>query len=326
MKEVIVVKNLRKVFKTKLKDPGLKGTLKSFFKPHYKEISAVNNISFTVKEGELIAFIGPNGAGKSTTLKMLSGILFSDSGSIRVLGINPTEERKKLAYKIGTVFGQKPQLWFHLPPIDSFQLFAKIYDLDQKEYEKRFADLVKRFELEEIMHQPVRKLSLGQRMRCEFALALLHNPKVLFLDEPTIGMDIIVKKSVRELIKKINEEEKITIILTSHDMDDVETLCKRAIIINHGTLVYDGSIEKLKSAYIHKKLIEVVSESALVLPKKEGIVVLKKTKFSASLEIDLRKNDLKETINLLLNKNAIIDITIEEPPVEEIIERIYRGD
>ncbi len=326
MKEVIVVKNLRKIFKTKLKEPGLKGTLKSFFKPHYKEISAVNNITFTVKEGELIAFIGPNGAGKSTTLKILSGILFPDSGIIRVLGINPTEERKKLAYKIGTVFGQKPQLWFHLPPIDSFQLFAKIYDLEQREYEKRLADLVKRFELEEIMHQPVRKLSLGQRMRCEFALALLHNPKVLFLDEPTIGMDIIIKKSVRELIKKINEEEKITIVLTSHDMDDVETLCKRAIIINHGSLVYDGSIEKLKSAYIHKKLIEIVSESSLILPKKEGITVLKKAKFSASLEIDLRKNDLKETINLLLKKNAIIDITIEEPPVEEIIERIYRGD
>ena len=202
---IISVKNLSKSFRLKIPSKGLKNNIHSFFFPKFSSINAVNNISFEIKKGELVGFIGPNGAGKSTTLKMLSGILFPDSGEITVSGLSPQKDRKKLAYKIGTIFGQKPQLWFHLPAIDTFELFSKIYEIDEKEYKKRVNYLIKKFEISDVVQQPVRKLSLGQRMRCEFVLALLHNPEVLFLDEPTIGLDITIKKTIRALIKKINQ-------------------------------------------------------------------------------------------------------------------------
>src|SRR3989344_5168695 len=197
MNQVIHVKNLRKEFKIKHKEPGFLGSLKSIVHPKTKTLVAVDNISFNVKEGEIIAFIGPNGAGKSTTIKILTGILHPTSGNAKVLGLVPWKDRIKLAYKIGSVFGQKPQLLYHLPAIDTFNLFSKIYELDSDTYKKRLDKLVKLFEVEDIIHQPVRKLSLGQRMRCEILASLLHNPQVIFLDEPTIGLDIVVKKKMR---------------------------------------------------------------------------------------------------------------------------------
>jgi ABC-2 type transport system ATP-binding protein len=320
----IVIKNLNKSFKTKQKDTGFKGFFKSIIRPKYKEIHAVNNISFNVKEGELVAFIGPNGAGKSTTLKILSGILYPDSGEISVLEMNPQKDRKKLAYHIGTVFGQKPQLWFHLPAKESFDLFSKIYEIPEKEYNERVASLIKRFEIEEIVNQPVRKLSLGQRMRCEIVLALIHKPKILFLDEPTIGLDIIAKKSIRELIKEINEKEKVTILLTSHDMDDVEKICKRAVIINKGVIVYDGKINDLKNNYVKKKTIKALSESKIKFYKQKYVKILKKSEYGIKIEVSTAKASLKDVINKLLKNNQIIDLTIEEPDIEEIIEAVYR--
>jgi len=324
MEYIIEIKNLVKVFKSKMKGEGLKGSISSLFNPKYKKTRAVDNISFNVKEGELVAFIGPNGAGKSTTLKMLSGILYPDGGSCIVNGFSPQKNRKKLAYDIGTVFGQKPQLWFHLPAIDSFNLFSRIYDLDQKEYKKRLKYLVGRFEIEEIINQPVRKLSLGQRMRCEFVLSLLHNPKVLFLDEPTIGLDVVVKKNIRELIKKINKEEKVTVLLTSHDMGDVESICKRAIIINHGKIIYDGKISDIKKKYMTKKIVKMVSDTPVKVIKEKGVEVLKKTKFSMNVEVDTTITTMKKVMDKLAKENDINDLTIEEEPIEEIIETIFK--
>ena len=244
---VIIAKDLVKTFSVKTKEKGLKGSIKSIFKPHYKTIEAVKGIDFEVNEGEMIAFIGPNGAGKSTTIKMLTGILYPTSGSIEVLGLDPTKKRKDLAYEIGTVFGQKEQLWLHLTPYDNFRFFGAIYDIEDDEVESRIQELNNMFELQDFIDTPVRNLSLGQRIRCEIAASLIHKPKVLFLDEPTIGLDPVVKGNVRELIKKMNKEYNMTIFLTSHDVSDIERLCKRVIIINNGQIVFDDSICKLKS-------------------------------------------------------------------------------
>ena len=232
--KVIEVKNLNKNFKVKIKEKGLKGSLKSIIKPKYKTIQAVNNISFDIEEGEMIAFIGPNGAGKSTTIKMLTGILFKDEGEIKVLDLDPSKDRKKLAYKIGTVFGQKEQLWMHLTPYDNFKFFSAIYDIPEKEAEDRITELTNLFEMESFINTPVRNLSLGQRIRSEIVASLIHKPKILFLDEPTIGLDPVVKENIRKLIKKMNKEYNTTIFLTSHDVLDIEKLCKRVIIVNNG--------------------------------------------------------------------------------------------
>ena len=232
---IINVSNLTKDFKL-YKSKG-------FFKRELSTVRAVSNINFNVEEGEILAFIGPNGAGKSTTIKMLTGILMPTAGKIDVLGLDPQKDRKKLAYNIGTVFGQKSQLWFHLPPMDSFQLLGSIYDIPSKELNLRIDYLSEIMEIKDLMDTPVRKLSLGQRIKCEIAASLLHQPKVIFLDEPTIGLDVIAKKNLRSLIKRINEEEKTTIFLTSHDMGDIEKLCKRMIIINCGTILLDDNVK-----------------------------------------------------------------------------------
>ena len=251
---VIAVKDLCKTFKVKEKEKGFIGSMKSIVKPHYKEVDAVKDISFSVDEGEMIAFIGPNGAGKSTTIKMLTGILYPDKGSIEVLGIDPTKARKKLAYEIGTVFGQKEQLWMHLTAYDNFKFFGAIYDISEKETEERINELSKLFDLDEFINTPVRNLSLGQRIRCEIVASLIHKPKILFLDEPTIGLDPVVKENIRNLIKKMNKECNTTIFLTSHDISDIEKLCERVIIIKNGSIVMDDSMNNLD-----KSLEEVIS-------------------------------------------------------------------
>lgn len=244
--KIIEVKNLNKKFKIKEKEKGLKGSLKSMVKPKYKTINAVNNISFEVEKGEILAFIGPNGAGKSTTIKMLTGILYPTDGEIKVLGLEPSKKRKQLSYKIGTVFGQKEQLWTHLTPYDNFKFFGAIYDIEDKEIEERIKELSTTFELENFINTPVRNLSLGQRIRCEIVAALIHKPEILFLDEPTIGLDPVVKENIRKLIKKMNKELGTTIFLTSHDIGDIEKLCKRVVIINNGKIIMDDSMANLK--------------------------------------------------------------------------------
>jgi len=272
----------------------------------------------------LLAFIGPNGAGKSTTIKMLTGILFPTSGSAKVLGLIPWEKRKELSFKIGSVFGQKPQLWYHLPAIDTFNLFSKIYELDKEEYEERLNYLVKVFEIKDILNTPVRKLSLGQRMRCEVVASLLHKPKIIFLDEPTIGLDIVAKQNMRELIKKLNEKEKVTIFLTSHDTQDIEHLCKRIIIVNHGRIIYDGSISDLNKKFLRNKVISIKFEEPIKKFEMEGVNILKLNKYNIDLELDITKKPIQELIDFIIKKYKVVDINISDPPIEEIISLIYK--
>ena len=319
---VIEVKGLKKSFKVKLKEKGFKGTIKSMVKPKYKTIKAVNNLSFSVEKGEMIAFIGPNGAGKSTTIKMLTGILHNESGNINVMGLDPKKDRKKLAYEIGCVFGQKEQLWTHLTPYDNFKFFGAIYDLDDRIVEKRINELKELFELEEFIDTPVRNLSLGQRIRCEIVASLIHEPKILFLDEPTIGLDPVVKENIRRLIKRMNKEYKTTIFLTSHDVSDIEKLCKRVIIVNHGKIVLDDSMENLKYHYLNKKIIDAKMKEPVNLDDEDGICILKDKGYNLKIEVDTNKKSVSDALKLL-NPDNIIDINISNVPLEEIISNIY---
>lgn len=321
--EAIKVTNLSKKFRVKVKEKGLKGSIKSIFHPRYKEITAVDHISFSVQKGEILAFIGPNGAGKSTTIKMLTGILYPNDGEVSVLGISPTDHRKKLAYKIGTVFGQKEQLWTHLTPYDNFKFFGAIYDLPDRKIEERIENLKSIFELEEIINTPVRNLSLGQRIRCEIAASLIHEPEVLFLDEPTIGLDPVVKENIRSLIKKMNKEFQTTVFLTSHDVGDIEKLCKRIIIVNHGKIVMDDSMENLKYHYLSKKLVEVKLKEPMDLTGEDGITIVKSKGSNLKLEVDITKKSISDAMKLI-DADQIIDINISNVPLENIITEIYK--
>lgn len=322
--KAIEVKNLSKDFRVKMKAKGLKGSLKAVFKSDIKVIKAVDNISFDVEEGEILAFIGPNGAGKSTTIKMLTGILFPDKKeSISVLGFDPSKDRKKLAYNIGTVFGQKEQLWTHLTPYDNFRFFGAIYDIKEKEIEARINELSETFELEEFISTPVRNLSLGQRIRCEIVASLIHKPRILFLDEPTIGLDPVVKDNIRSLIKKMNKELKTTIFLTSHDVGDIEKLCKRIIIINQGRIVLDDSMEHLKYHYLNKKIVEIKLMQEKALPDMDGITILKSKGCNAKLEVDTTIIKINDAIKCI-DADNIEDINISNVPLESIITEIYK--
>ena len=320
---VITVKNLSKDFKVKIKEKGLKGSLKSLIKPKYKIIKAVKNISFEVEKGEMIAFIGPNGAGKSTSIKMMTGILFPDKGNIDILGLNPVKNRKKLAYEIGCVFGQKEQLWTHLTPYDNFKFFGAIYDIPSSIVEKKIAELKELFELDDFINTPVRNLSLGQRIRCEIVASLIHEPKVLFLDEPTIGLDPVVKENLRVLIKRMNKEYKTTVVLTSHDVSDIEKLCKRVIIVNKGQIVLDDSMENLKYHYLNKKIVEAKMKEQVNLDDEDGITILKDKGYNLKIEVDTTKRSVSDALKLL-NPNNIIDINISNVPLEDIISNIYK--
>lgn len=323
--KIIEVKNLNKKFKIKEKEKGLKGSLKSIIKPKYKTVNAVNDISFSVEQGEILAFIGPNGAGKSTTIKMLTGILYPTDGEIKVMELEPSKKRKQLSYKIGTVFGQKEQLWTHLTPYDNFKFFGAIYDLEDKEIEERIQELTKTFELEKFINTPVRNLSLGQRIRCEIVAALIHKPEILFLDEPTIGLDPVVKENIRKLIKKMNKELGTTIFLTSHDVGDIEKLCKRVIIINNGKIIMDDSMTNLKYHYLNKKIIELKMKEKVNLKDEEGIKILKDKGYNLKIELDGEKKTVTDIIKML-DADNIVDINISSIPLEDIITEIYKGE
>ena len=310
----------------KNEEKGLKGSLKSLVKPKYKIIKAVKDISFEVEKGEMIAFIGPNGAGKSTSIKMMTGILFPDKGSIDILGLDPSKDRKKLAYEIGCVFGQKEQLWTHLTPYDNFKFFGAIYDIPNSIVEKKIKELNELFELDEFINTPVRNLSLGQRIRCEIVASLIHEPKVLFLDEPTIGLDPVVKENIRSLIKRMNKEYKTTVVLTSHDVGDIEKLCKRVIIVNKGQIVLDDTMENLKYHYLNKKIVEAKMNKEVNLDDEEGITILKDKGYNLKIEVDTKKKSVSDAIKLL-NPDNIVDINITNIPLEDIISDIYKdGD
>ncbi len=289
-------------------------------------MKAVRNIDFSVEKGEMVAFIGPNGAGKSTTIKMMTGILYPTKGSINVLGFDPTKNRRKLAYEIGTVFGQKEQLWTHLTPYDNFKFFGAIYDIPDYAVEKKIEELKELFELGDFINIPVRNLSLGQRIRCEIVASLIHEPKILFLDEPTIGLDPVVKENIRSLIKRMNKEYKTTVFLTSHDVGDIEKLCSRVIIINNGQVVLDDSMENLKYHYLNKKIVEAKMREKVNLEDEDGITILKDKGYNLKIEVDTEKRTVADALKLL-NPDNIIDINISNVPLEDIISSIYRkGD
>lgn len=321
----ITVKHINKTFKVPLKSGGIISTIKSFFHREYRYINAIQDISFSIKKGDIVGYIGPNGAGKSTTIKMLTGILFPDQGTVEVMGIDPKKKRKKLAYEIGTVFGQKEQLWTHLTPYDNFKFFGAIYDIDDYTVEKRIKELKDMFELDEFINTPVRNLSLGQRIRCEIVASLIHKPKILFLDEPTIGLDPVVKENIRTLIKRMNKEYHTTVFLTSHDVGDIEKLCKRIIIVNHGQIVLDDSMENLKYHYLNKKIVEAKMKEKVNLNDEDGITILKDKGYNLKIEVDTTKRSVGDAIKLL-NPNNIIDINISNIPLEDIISDIYKRD
>ena len=321
--KVIEVNNLCKDFigKKKLTKPDGK---KCLFKSEKTVKHAVDNISFSVEEGEAVAFIGPNGAGKSTTIKMLTGILYPTSGDISVLGLNPSKDRVKLSYSIGSVFGQKEQLWVHLTAYENFKFFGSIYDIKKDELESRIDHLAGIFDIKSFMDQPVKSLSLGQRMKCEMVASLLHNPKMLFFDEPTIGLDPIAKETLRKLIKKINRELGTTILFTSHDVGDIEEVCKRVIIINDGKIVLDDSMRNLKYHYLNKKLVEVNLKKNVKIEETDGIKVLKAKDTLYKIEVDMNKSTMDELLGLF-KADDLQDITISSTPLEDIIKTIYRG-
>lgn len=254
---IIHVKNISKKFKISKREAGMKNAIKSFFKREYRIINSLEDINFDIKKGEIVGYIGPNGAGKSTTIKIMCGILVPTSGECIIDGYIPWKDRKKYVKNIGVVFGQRSQLWWDVPPIDSFELLKDIYNIPQSEYEEKLKELTESLDLEEIKNIPTRQLSLGQRMRCEIAAALLHNPKILFLDEPTIGLDAVSKLSLRKCIKKINATTNLTIILTTHDMQDIEALTNRIILIGKGKILYDGTLEEIKNKYKDQLQINV---------------------------------------------------------------------
>ncbi|QLE41427.1 ATP-binding cassette domain-containing protein [Nostoc sp. C052] len=289
----------------------------------HKEIVAVDGISLNVPDGQAIAFIGPNGAGKSTTIKMLTGILQPTSGTARLLGLNPWRNRRELAYQIGVVFGQRSQLWYHLPPRDTLELLARIYNLNRQEYIKRRDQLVERFELNPFWNTPVRKLSLGQRMRAEVAASLLHAPKVLFLDEPTIGLDVIARQELRDLIREWNRDEGVTVFLTSHDAGDIEQVAQRVVVINHGRVVLDDKVSAMRRQYLGSKIISVKFHTFPAQISLPGVTQLKTGEYGLKLEVNTRITSIETVMTQILQAGSVADIAIEDPPLEEVIAHIY---
>lgn len=320
----IKVKNLNKTFKVSKRKSGLKSSIKSFFKRDYIFIEAVKDISFNINKGEIIGYIGPNGAGKSTTIKMLCGILVPDSGTIEVDGLCPWKDRVKYVSNIGVVFGQRSQLWWDIPAGDTFDLLKDIYKIDNNDYIKRKKELIDLLDLSTIIQIPVRQLSLGQRMRCEIAASLLHNPKILFLDEPTIGLDAVSKKIVRDFIKKINKEYNTTIILTTHDMNDIEALANRILMIGKGQLLFDGTLHDLKEKYGNLIKIEVTTKDIISKLKIDGLVNSKKEKFGYSFIINTNKVSISDFLKKISSNYEITDIEIDSDDIDNIIIKMYK--
>lgn len=318
----IEVKQISKTFRVAKKKSGLKEAFKSFVKRKYLNVKAVENISFTIEKGEIVGYIGPNGAGKSTTIKILSGILNPDSGECHIAGMIPWKDRVKYVKKIGVVFGQKSQLWWDIPAEDTFDLLKDMYDIPKEEYLSTKKELIEKLKLQDIINIPVRQLSLGQRMRCEIAASLLHNPEVLFLDEPTIGLDAVSKQLVRDFIKKINQEKNTTIILTTHDMSDITTLAKRIILIGKGKVLYDGSLRKLKNQYENEAYVSVKTKDKLTIRKK-GVLKKAKNKEGYELTIDTKILSISELLTILSKKIEIEDIEIEKESIDQIIVKLY---
>lgn len=319
---VISVQNLTKYYKIHQKEPGLTGSLKTLFNRQYYDAKAVDDISFQISEGELIGFIGPNGAGKTTTLKCLSGLLYPTSGKVEVLGYTPFARKHPYLKQISLVMGQKNQLWWDLPAIDSFLLNKEIYEISDSEYKKTLDELTELLDVKDILQVQVRKLSLGQRMKCELIAALIHNPKILFLDEPTIGLDVVMQQKLRDFVKEYNQRHNATILLTSHYMKDVEQLCERVIIIDHGKILYDGKLSDIVKKYVKNKTLSVVFEKPVSKDKLEKLgEVLELDETRAVISVPRDKSN--HVAGKLLETFAVVDLNIEEANIEEIIRDVF---
>lgn len=325
---MIELKNISKTFKVARRNAGFKEAAKALFNKEYEYIKALDNITFSISEGEMVGYIGPNGAGKSSTIKIMSGILNPDSGTCVINGRTPWKDRINHVKEIGVVFGQRSQLWWDVPVVDSFELLKDIYKIDEKQYKKNYSELVDLLNLESIIRTPTRQLSLGQRMRCEIAASLLHSPKILFLDEPTIGLDAVSKIAVREFIKSINQERKTTVILTTHDMQDIEALTKRLILIGKGKILLDGDLNALKKQYTKHKLITVEykgSQTNISFPNETfGLSLVERTKNRLVLAIDTDIISVSKSIAQLSELIDIVDITVSSASSEEMVVSMYK--
>ena len=320
----IIVENLVKTFRVAERSPGMWGALRGVLNRRYRTVRALDGISFSLEPGELVGYIGPNGAGKSTTVKVLAGILVPDSGRCEVLGRVPWKERIAHVRQIGVVFGQRTQLWWDLPAIESFELLRDIYRVSQADYARSRDELINLLGLEPLLDTPVRQLSLGQRMRCDLAAALLHSPSLLYLDEPTIGLDAVSKLAVRDFVRRLNRERGVTIILTTHDMDDIEALCSRVILINRGRILSDGSLAELRRGVTtERRLIVDLAEDGAQFHDPE-VTVVRQEDHRLYLSFDPDRVPAAELISRIAARHAIRDLYVENPPIEEIIARLYK--
>ncbi len=321
---MITVEGLCKTFKVAKRSAGLKAAAKSLFKREYSEIEALRDISFNIGEGEIVGYIGPNGAGKSTTIKVMSGILVPDGGICKIMGRTPWNERIAHVKNIGVVFGQRSQLWWDVPVIDSYELLKDIYKIPSQEYTRNFDMLVETLDISNIINIPVRQLSLGQRMRCEIAASLLHSPRLLFLDEPTIGLDAASKLAVRKFIKNINLERKVTVILTTHDMNDIEALAERILLIGKGRILFDGKLNDLRNRFGSYKTITADYLESNKVIRMEGTNILSRTPEKVTLQVNTARVGVSQVISTLSERLEILDITVENPPIEEIMVELYK--
>jgi ABC-2 type transport system ATP-binding protein len=327
---LIELRELSKEFRSFHRREGLWGSIQNLFVRDYRTVAAVDRVSFTVDRGEMVGYIGPNGAGKSTTIKMISGILVPTSGEIRVNGFIPYKQRRQYVKTIGVVFGQRTQLWWDIAVVESFKLLKRIYDVPQRLFDERMARFNELLGINDYLHTPVRKLSLGERMRCDLAAAMLHNPPLLFLDEPTIGLDVVAKDHIRKLLRAINREFKTTVLLTTHDLDDIEELCRRIMIIDHGRVLYDGLLEELKHRLLRTKQVKFVlkdTSQAARIPAfvRDGCDIEPVDQLTYRIRFDRTRIATADLIRQILAAVEVRDLLIEDEPIEEIVKRIYAG-
>jgi len=322
---LIEVEGLVKEYKVNLRNKGLLGAVKSLLLPEYRFVEAVNGISFSIGKGETVGFIGPNGAGKSTTVKMLTGILAPTAGRIQVLGMTPQKDRKRIAARMGVVFGQKTQLWWDLPVADTYDLLKYIYRIPPAVYTRNLEMFSDMLGLQEFIRTPVRQLSLGQKMRADIAAALLHDPEIIFFDEPTIGLDVVAKEKIREFLRLVNREKNTTMLFTTHDMDDIEQTCERLIIIDHGSKLYDGTVQEIRRNYGQDRTLAVEFAEAGDPPLLPGVEVLERQGNKLRLRFCKEEIQVSQLIARLSQSCNIVDLTVQEPDIESIIREIYLG-
>jgi ABC-2 type transport system ATP-binding protein len=325
MEAAVEIEGLRKLFRVRERRTGMGAALRDLFAPRHRDVMALSEVSFRIERGERVAFVGPNGAGKSTTIKILSGILHPSGGRARVLGCVPWLERQRLSYRIGTVFGQRTQLWYHLPAADSFELLRHVYDQPAGPYLKRRDALIDAFGVADLLQRPVRQLSLGERMRCEMIASLLHGPELLFLDEPTIGLDVSAKAVIRDIVREESVRYGRTLLLTSHDTGDMEQVCERVIVIHHGSVLLDQPLSALRTSYIRRKRVVLRTLEPNVAFALRGVTVVAQAPHRLELEVDLDVTPIDAAVAAGLRAGHVQDITVEDPPMEEIVQALYRS-